>query len=60
MNDFKRNECSWRCIGENTVGCVYWCEDCGAIVDEDNSNLDNPTRKDTETYLCPDQGVKAE
>jgi hypothetical protein len=51
-----RERCPWTLVGENTGGGVYWCKDCGAIVDEDGTNLETPMRIDHETYLCHDLG----
>ena len=60
MNDtiIVRKDCPWKCIGENTAGCVWWCQNCGAIIDDDGTGLEEPLYIDHETRLCPDQGYK--
>jgi len=57
MIEFKMSKCPWTCIGENTAGFVYWCENCGAVYSEGwPPELLNPVRKDPD-YSCPDQHI---
>ena len=53
----RKGKCPWRLIGENAVGLVYWCEDCGTVLDEDGTDERSPLQRDSDTWLCPDRGI---
>jgi hypothetical protein len=35
----------WVTIGENTGGFVLWCQKCGAVMNEDGTDYEEPTHE---------------
>lgn len=58
MRPFKMKDCPWQCIGEDTAGDVFWCEQCGTIYStgEPITAPEMPAFIDRDTLYCPDQG----
>ena len=56
----QKDKCPWQYVGADIKNNIYWCENCGAILYEGfHTEIKNPLRIDQETYLCPDQDIKA-
>lgn len=58
---FNRKKCPWVELKSTDQGTLFWCEECGAIFNEDGDWDDNgpttPSKIDQDTLYCPDRGL---